>query len=298
MRALNFGLVLAMAGALAGCRGGDTEPKLTLGGANELVFREVRAGQTLGHDEQIKVLLDTWQVTAPVGSITGSGKFWEVMGRPFGTPDEQRLLDANGIRVAIMPVSQWNRAKATIDAAPAVSSQPATLAGPTKGTLQPRDLEHATIFYYDRDFALCGRTFDESQMLWGLFWAPEPSNLTTVRLDVSPVIRSKRRQIKMTRMGETYELEYIQPETIYDLGITAELPLGSVLVLAPSPSAFRSATSMGRALLTQEEGGILSEQIIFVYPRGYRYSEKATDEAKRKAEQEATQQQANPAGKP
>lgn len=286
-----FGLIIALAGALAGC-GSDTNdqalPKLNAAGSRELVYQELHAGDRIDKDANVRILLDIVIVDTPSGYLSTDQTFWSLTSPPQFDAGTMQSLVSNDIRAAIIHAEDWPKAHDALQTAPGVMSQTISLAGQQRGMLDTRDLAGMTIFYYDHSGQLIGRTFDDSQTYWSLFYAALPENRSVVELRATPVVRSRRTQLKINRVGEDYEIEHVIPETLLDLGFKTQIPLGTALVLAPT--AKTTASSLGRVFLTTDNNGILSDRLIVIYPRIYRYNAKASHEATRKAEEEAAKE--------
>lgn len=243
-------------------------------GRGKLSYIEVTDSRHVKANDELQVTVDVVQVSAPAGSVSGQQSLWQIVDTGLFPADVQHRLNLNGVRVGVMSAKSWDDAKKVLELAPDVVSQTATLAGKSRVTLDARKTKQQTIFYFDRDLALQGRSYEEVQDLWGIHFAPDPTRPGNVSLELAPVIQSLRRHMRLNRAGEDFAVEYEQPETVLDMAITTSLPVGSVLVLAPSQPAISSATSIGRAFLMTEEEAGLSEQLFFLYPRVYRLQQK------------------------
>lgn len=263
-------------------------PKLNAQGTRDLVYQELQPGQSVSPDDQVKILIDVVTVNAPMGYLAGNQTLLSLLSPPTATQTATAAMQANGIRIGIISAAQWPKAKQAMELAPSVNSQTATLIGPEHASLSPRDLQHETIFYFDNDHRLQGRTFDEAHIYWSIFFAPVSTDRTNIQLRLTPVVRAKRLQLKATRVGESYEIEHVIPETLLDTSFTSNLPLGSALVLTPMPQA--SQSSLGHLFLTQENNGVLTEQVLFLFPRAYRYNAKASAKATLKSQEDSKQE--------
>ena len=140
-------------------------------------------------------------------------------------------MAANGIRAGTIKADQWGDAREQLGRAEGITSQPVQLSGGSKGTLTAAKFPHRTIFHFDAAGQMQGRTYDECEMIWGVHYAPEMSGKPSVRMDVVPVVRSLRRQMRLSRTGQELGIDYIQPEVAYDLGIHTVLPIGSAIAI-------------------------------------------------------------------
>ena len=278
--------------AIAGCGGGGEpapEPgviNIGLGNTTTLLYQEVTSADQILPGDQVQVTIDMVQISAPAGSISKRTAFWQMVDAGLFSSDFRQVLESNGMRTGVMSARDWPEARKALELAPGVMSQVATLAGTTRATVNSQRFAQETIFYFDQGSHLQGRSYENADNFWGVFFASDPARAGNVRLELAPVVRSTRRTMRLNRVGDEYQLEYEQPETVLDVAIKASLPLGSVLVVAPSDAAMQSSTSVGRAFLTKEELGGLSEQVLFFYPRVYRLSAKGSAEMQRKHDEQ------------
>jgi len=82
--------------------------------------------------------------------------------------------------------------------------------------------------------------------------------------------------MRVTRRSNEYEVEYAQPEVLYELGMKLQVPVGMAVVLAPNRDISADASSVGRAFLTENDPAGLMERVFVLYPRLYRFNVKAT----------------------
>ncbi len=267
--------IVLMATVIAGCSGRrqpDPRPEVTIVNPlrGDLIYREViDIGQVRPNDD-LQVTVDVVQVSAPIGTLAEKAELWQIVSPGSIRADLQHRLNLNGIRAGVMRARDWSAAKEILEQAPDVVSQTAALAGKSRVSLNTQKKPQLTIFYFDREQNLQGRTYDASESFWGIHFAPDPARPGNTSLELTPVIRSVRRQMRLNRYGEDYHIEYEQPESVFDLSFRVSLPVGSVLVIAPTRTAAESPSSIGRAFLTREQPGGLTEEIIFLYPRLYR----------------------------
>jgi hypothetical protein len=97
-----------------------------------------------------------------------------------------------------------------------------------------------------------------------------------VNVELCPVVRTSRRYLQFSKANTEREVTFVRPEAIYDVGLRVEVPVGMVLVVAPTEAALRTSTSVGGAFLIRETESGLREQILVFYPRLYRFNEEAT----------------------
>lgn len=302
MRHLVVGLMLLA--AISGCgRHGANTPQpsiisLGMGNTKNYVYEEVTSPDQIQADDQLQITVDLVQVTAPAGTLSERAEFWAMVDARAFSVNFRHVLDSNGIRVGVMSAGDWSEGRKALEMAPGVMSQMATLAGKSRATVNSRRITQQTIFYFDQWSQLQGRSYENADNFWGVFFAIDPATPGSSRVELAPVVRSARRIMRLNRVGDEHQIEYEQPETVLDAAIKATLPLGNVLVVAPSREALQSSNSLGRAFLTKEELGGLSEQMLLFYPRVYRLNAKGSvkmqrqqDKQRQEAEERAAEEE-------
>jgi hypothetical protein len=79
------------------------------------------------------------------------------------------------------------------------------------------------------------------------------------------MVRSLRRQIQIGPQGGEREIQFTQPESIYDLGASVDLPLDHFLLIAPSAQA-NLDSSVGRNFLTLDQPEQRLEIALLIVP--------------------------------
>ena len=253
------------------------------------VYKEVLPGQTLGSDDKLLCNVDVMHVLAPARAISGDADFWTIATDRTLSPEQQRLLETNGVRAGLVELTAWPKLGAMINTRAGVTSRTTNIRGTTRAEVDPIDSTGQTLFYYDRTGALVGRSFDECENFWGMSFVPQTQGRASVRLALCPVVRAQRQRIEVSRAGNESEVRLVRPEAIYELGLTLDIPVGTVLVLAPAARGLELRTSIGRAFLTEADATELHERVYVIYPRMYRLERADSDnapEAKAKAKPE------------
>ena len=247
-----------------------------------LVYTEIKPDEELDPKGQFNAQLEVIDITAAVASISRDEAFWKVINQQAMDPQWLKFLQSTQLRVGLMDLSAWGKLKGVIDHY-AVTSQQTTIQGNARSTIVCKSAAEKSIFFFDRKGRLQGRSYDQSDYLWGITYAIKPGQPKIVTMEMCPVVRAERKQMQFSRSGTDYELKYVQPEALYELGLKLDVPVGKMLVLAPTPDASRFGSSIGASFLINDEQSRMSERILAIYPRVYRYNEQATEEQIRRA---------------
>lgn len=250
------------------------------GGPQAIVYKEVTSRDTVSPSDELRVVVDIVLITAPAGTISVNEAFWGKT-QPIDDARQAATLAANGIRARTIKADQWGDAREQLGRGEGITSQPVQLSGGSNGTLTAAKFPHRTIFHFDAAGQMQGRTYDECEMIWGVHYAPETSGKPSVRMDVVPVVRSLRRQMRLSRTGQELGIDYIQPEVAYDLGIHTVLSIGSAIAIGPTAEGVNSETSIARAYLAEDTPGVLTERLIMMYPRLFRLDREAASKRNR-----------------
>lgn len=246
-------------------------------GRPSFVYQELLPGERVNPDDSLRALIEVIRISAPAGSLSGSTAFWQAISDRALAPAQQVFLASNGVRMGMIEASAWPSLKTEIDRHVGVVSQTSTIRGDGRAELKVGSAPTQSLFFFDRTGRLQGRTFEDSQNFWGLRFAPDPADRGKVVLDLCPVVRSTRRQMRVTRRSNEYEVEYAHPEVLYEMGMKLQVPVGMAVVLAPNRGISADASSVGRAFLTENDPAGLMECVFVLYPRLYRLNAKATE---------------------
>ncbi len=265
---------IAAAAALAQCGCGDKSGRAAATAA--LPTRTLTALTQPSLDAQpdvpLAIYLDVWQILVPAGSISRNDAFWRRIDESALDVAQYDLLYKNGIRVGVAPAGEWDYFKKIFQQNPATSSQfTFQNASDRNGEIEiSKEIPGQDIFFFNRSNRMIGRTYDRCRNYWSLAFTPAPRQLGTTRLTLCPVVRTLRQRLEYSLNSEERELAFVTPEHIYDAGLSVDLPLGSFLVVAPSPEAVHWETSLGSRFLLQNAPAELQERILIFSPRLYR----------------------------
>jgi hypothetical protein len=122
-----------------------------------------------------------------------------------------------------------------------------------------------TLMWFDQTGALRGRDFDQSTNLLAVSFRQTIRRPDHVSITLAPMVRSLRRQIQIGPQGGEREIQFTQPESIYDLGASVDLPLDHFLLIAPSAQA-NLDSSVGRNFLTLDQPEQRLEIALLIVP--------------------------------
>ncbi len=260
-------LLLILPLLLAGCgQGGSAEgnqkPSLSAPGAS----RQNPKDPTPANDSV--AVLNVYQISVPMGKISGREEFWKHVNEQCVDVGVYDTLYRNGVRVGITSFGDLGYVQSILEQ-PALLTQVSTYAGSRVQTVElemNKDVKGQDVFYYDGNNQLQGRTYDRSTNLLTISFQPVPRKPGAVRVKLCPMVRALRQRLEFTASNGEREVQLVYPERLYDMRLEAEIPMGSFLVVAPSPEA-ANTTSIGHAFLTREGPAELQEQVLLLTPR-------------------------------
>jgi hypothetical protein len=217
------------------------------------------------------IQLSIYKITVPAGTISRSEEFWKHIDEHAVDIPTYEQLYKNGVRVGVAAASEWDYLKEILEQNPA-KTQPGAFSGREAKAI---DLEmklkvpYQDLFYYDTSGDLVGRSFERCDNLIRVSFQPAPRKPGTVRLGVCPVVRSLRERVVAIGDVNTRTLQWVHPEQLYELNLSADVPLDSFLVLAPSPEA-KWPTSLGNNFLVTDGPTEQTETIMIFRPITYR----------------------------
>lgn len=208
--------------------------------------------------------VEVYRINVPFGTFTGNEEFWKRMDEQCVDAFKYDVLNRNGIRVGLAPRAELEFFKRFMEEKPVISKMTTTAVEAPLVELEMRsDLPEQTISFYNPDLRL--RDYDGSTNLLNLSFQPAPRKPGSMRLTLAPVVRSHRKKFQFTAMNNETELQYINPETYYDLNLRVDIPKDQFFIMMPSIDA-RYGTSVGRAFLTKDGPTDRLEQILLIIP--------------------------------
>ncbi|MDB5322836.1 MAG: hypothetical protein JWN40_4467 [Phycisphaerales bacterium] len=224
-------------------------------------------------EQQLFTQLLVYRITVPAGSISLSNDFWKHVDEHAVDIPTYEVLYKNGVRVGVAAASEWDYFKEILDKQPA-KTQPGAFSGTAARDI---DLEmklkvhYQDLFYVDNSGELVGRSFDRCDNLLRVAFQPAPRKPGTVRLGICPVVRSMREKIVATGDAtfNPVPFKWVHPEQFYELNLSADIPLESFLVVAPSPEG-KWPSSLGNTFLINDGRTEQTETVMVFRPITYR----------------------------
>ena len=212
------------------------------------------------------IALQIYEVAVPRGRISDDVPLWFGLDERATGVATYDVLWANGFRVGVGGAGELDAIREALRAEQAVRAQVVPPLGATRHTYyadRPPAGEQ-TLFWFDERKRSHGRTFADVQNRLAIEFAPGRDD--TVRLTITPVVRSAVGRTRVTATGEDYVVEEVRDEAAFDLDARLTLPLGGFALVAPSPDADR-ATSLGHAFLTSGDAAPRTETALLIVPQ-------------------------------
>ena len=218
---------------------------------------------------QLRVLgLRIFQLDVPRGRVSGNAELWHRIDEQAIDASTYDVLYANGVRVGLGSVAEIDRLRGVLDAD---ASKTLDVVGKGVGR-QSQDLAvesnifEKTLFWFDAAKRPKGRTFQRCETLLTVSFEPTPGTLQSVRVSLAPVVRSTEQKPVILSNGDDYSVELRKETTLFDLKLTADVPLGRFLIVSPSEE-LRQETSLGRQFFTHEVPGEILERVYVIVPQ-------------------------------
>jgi len=269
---------IALLSLLAGCGGGadratGSQPAAMGGdGRTAKVMAMAQGAQPAPADaprdaqpaQNITFQVEVYRVYVPFGTFTGNEEFWKRMDEQCVDAFKCDVLNRNGIRVGLAPLAELEFFKKFMEEKPVISKMTTTAVESPVMELEMRsDLTEQTISFYNPDLRI--QDYDGSTNVLNMSFQPAPRKPGAMRLTLAPMVRSHRKKFQFTAMNNEMELQYINPQTYYDLSLRVDVPKDQFFIVMPSADA-RVNTSVGRAFLTKDGPTDRLEQILLIIP--------------------------------
>jgi hypothetical protein len=267
---------------LCGCGGGSSPPPQASapGAVPRIISLSSQSQEGLPANEAVREAprdaagpvrelfrIDVYQFTAPLGSLSRNEDFWKRIDEQCVDVGTYDLLFKNGLRVGVAPISEFDGIRKHIDADASCHCMSVTGTVAKQVQLETRkDLLEQWIFHYDQNNSLVGRSYDRCTDLLNLSFEPTPHKPGSVRVKLSPMVRSNRTRLEFSVLNEERQINYVSPEIFYDLNIRVDVSPDSFFILAPSVNSDR-LTSVGHAFLTADSATERLEQVLVLVPR-------------------------------
>ena len=228
-------------------------------------------------DPPMFVQLSVYRMAVPVKAVSRNEVFWKHVSEDgavdVGTHD---LLFANGVRVGIAPRGDWDYFKKILESN-SVITQKSGSSGVMATTIEmplKQKVSQQFITFFHPVNGLVGQVYDRCENSMMIRFEPVPRQPGDVRLTVTPMLRAERTELMYTVRNEVRELNFVQPEYLFDMKLSVDVPLDHFLIIAPSSDADIS-TSVGRRFLYLDGNGQEFEQVLLISPQPFQFNDKS-----------------------
>lgn len=265
-------LMLALLIGLGGCAGNRGAPSRATEQASSSRRFSLMGDNPNPRDpapvQESVICLEIYQLAVPAGTVSGNEGFWKQVNEQVVDVATYDILYKNGLRVGEASNDQWPFFKDFIEQNPALVRH-STMVAREANLIElemNKDLTSQNLFYFDADNQLQGRSFDRCDNLLSVSFQAAPRKPATIRVALCPVVRAQRKVLQYSVNNDEREIQYINPERLYDLNLRADVAVDHFLLIAPSPEG-RWSTSIGNAFLMRDGPAERLEQVIVLIPR-------------------------------
>lgn len=219
---------------------------------------------------QLVFQVDIYQLSLPVGTYATNEAFWKRMDEQCVDVETYDRLYRNGVRVGVANRSEMRHFEKYMQGI--VPTQRFTITASEIKNVEietKMNLPQQVIWGWDAAGTMSGRSYDRSDNVISLSFEPTPRKPGWLRLTMCPTVRAHRRHLEFSVTNEEREIEFVSPESLYEMNMCVDVPMNGMLVVAPSENAL-SMPVVGRAFLTKDTPTQQVEQVLLVIPRAYR----------------------------
>ncbi len=268
-----FTLLLLLA-LIAGCNWGKRGPNNADPRGAGATTRPIRISdspprQLDASPRQMQILaVQVYVLELPRGRVSANEPLWRRIDEHAVDPGAYDVLWANGVRAGVAPLSELNHIRDTlgIETALRLDILGRGIGRQAKEFPVEADVPEKTLFWFDEAKRSQGRTFLRCETLMSVAFEPSPGRLESVRLSMTPVVRSMQPRIVVTPAGDDYTIESVKETNLLDLQLQVDVPLGHFLIVSPSDEATWE-TSLGRQFFTSERQGERFERVFLLIPQ-------------------------------
>ena len=217
--------------------------------------------------------LACYQISVPMGKVSRNEEFWKRIDEQTLDPAKYDLLQRNGMRLGIAPISEFARIRSILEDTPSPAKAMGTI-GPGAKNIEismRQGIPFETISYYAAGNGMANQTFDRCENLFNISYRRAPRSLADVRLDITPVVRSTVSHLEYTQENNAVEIRDVKPTSLY-MNLEIDLPMDKFLVLSPSDSALLP-TVIGHQFFVKNDVSQQMEQVLIFVAQPYRMDE-------------------------
>jgi hypothetical protein len=204
----------------------------------------------------------------PQGALSANESFWKRIDEQSVDAATYDVLFKNGLRVGRAPMVDLDYLIRNLEQQGSPKPHQMTyVASGTKVVEYPmKDVAAQIIYWFDRRNEMSMRSYDASANLFCVEFEPAPRKAGDVRVSLCPMVRGVRKHLAVVNDGDEPEVQYVAPERRYELNLRADVPLDSVLIVAPSPEA-RAKMSVGHSFMVHDGATGLLEDVLLLVPQ-------------------------------
>jgi hypothetical protein len=208
--------------------------------------------------------LEVYQLKVPVGSVSRNDALWKRINEQCIDVATYDLLYKNGIRAGTAPWEEWPFVREVIGQNVGTAAKLATIGDQMENIPleMKKDVPFQTIFCFDETNTPVGKTFPRSENVINLSFQKVPRRPGHVRLALAPLVRAERKRLEYTVLNDALEFTLKQPETYY-MNLIVDVPVGSFLIVSPSPEASWPST-VGHAFLINDAAAEQFETVLVI----------------------------------
>ena len=212
--------------------------------------------------------LRVYELSLPTGQVSDNEQLWRRIDEQAVGVGAYDLLWTNGLRVGVAGNEEMSHVAETLARNEAPMQQ---IFGGSE-TLQIQQLPvgeqlpRQTVFWFDQDKQPVGRTFRDVELKLNVAFEPAPGQRNAVRIGVRPVVKGLQRETRVRANGQDYLVDEGYESTPLDVQVLADVPLGSFLLVSPSPDG-QWDTSVGKVFFADQNDGEPMERILLIVPQ-------------------------------
>ncbi|MEL7238349.1 MAG: hypothetical protein AAGK78_05755 [Planctomycetota bacterium] len=212
--------------------------------------------------------LRVYELNLPAGQVSTNQQLWRRIDEQAIGVAEYDLLWTNGLRAGVAPNDELPGIAETL----ARQQAPLTniIGGSEDRQVQQMVLGNPvgeqTIFWFDQAKQPVGETFEDAQMMLNLAFEAAPGQRGAVRIAVRPIVQGTKDETRVFKSGDEYVVRQGRAVTPLDVEVLADVPLGSFLIVSPSPES-KWSSSVGGVFFASDVSGEPLERVLLVVPQ-------------------------------
>ena len=249
-------------------------PQPVLVDGQPMVTESERSNDLGDRDDAItlQITFDVLRVDLPVGDIRHSLKIWNHVDQTQSNPRLTALLARNGLRIGVAPADAWPALRVLFEAnnAKSLRARHAVQSGAPLSLRLGQVRGGKSMFEYQPDGRLVGRTFERGAKFLHIDYALDPSDPTRTIVKVTPEVRKFSASRHWQNIdGRIREVPRYEGRLFSGLSAEFSVGPGEFVVIGPSETAGLESL-VGSRFLTTEENNVSYETVICLTPHPVR----------------------------